>query len=135
MEDAIGDEQPCVTCKRYPHTVKLVRRLSPAEQLAFPDFDDTEPPRKKRKCITTARVINAGELKAHLEAMDAAEDEKLRKSAQRSQSHATPVLSDHNLRVKRKNKSTLPTIDEELEMMFPAQSGCCPEVRTNGKQY
>ena len=67
--------------------------------------------------------------------MDAAEDEKLRKSSQRNQSHTTPALSDHNLRGKRQKKSTLPTIDEELEMMFPAQGNYCREVSSKKEQF
>lgn len=65
--DIVREKTPCVTCGQYPHSVTAVQRLTPEEQLAFPDFGVSEAPRKKRKCVVSASVINAGELMQQLQ--------------------------------------------------------------------
>ena len=68
--DTVQEKTACVTCGRYPHSVEAVERLSPEEQLAFPDFGVSEAPRKRRKCVVSASVINAAELMQQLQDKD-----------------------------------------------------------------
>lgn len=53
-----------------------VRFLSPEEQVAFPDLMRTDKPKKKRKCVTAGRVINAEELLCNYKEIEEREEAK-----------------------------------------------------------